>query len=383
MASIQKRGKRYRVRWHDLDDSERSYPCPDRSTAQLIKLEIEQAFALGQQWLPPEARARAASKQQSDLRDILKAYIKESVRVNKKSTAEGHARALDIFLRFLSERMGKETLYPPSLLSRRLLGDLYDWTAEGQFGRPRKVATRRRLVNAIELVWAWAYEDDEFGETMPRPRRLRMPKEPGSITVAPTWAEMDAAISAASAWQRQLLIVLRFTGLRVQQAMQLLWNDVDLERATLRVRPELGKSQQEQSGRVIPISQHLVSVLASWGRREGPIIPSSRKIGPRHREARARDAQRAWIRAGVREEAFRQPHHAFRKGLISGLKRAGADADAVEYLVGHSLGLRGVYTDPDALPLREAVALIPPLSIEGSIVSMDDMRERRKTLTKS
>jgi len=33
----------------------------------------------------------------------------------------------------------------------------------------------------------------------------------------------------------------------------------------------------------------------------------------------------------------------------------------VEFLVGHSLGLRGVYTDPDALPLREAVELIPPL----------------------
>jgi len=56
-----------------------------------------------------------------------------------------------------------------------------------------------------------------------------------------------------------------------------------------------------------------------------------------------------------------QPHHAYRKGFISELKRAGADPDAVEYLVGHSLGLRGVYTDPDALPLRDAVNRIPPL----------------------
>ncbi len=56
-----------------------------------------------------------------------------------------------------------------------------------------------------------------------------------------------------------------------------------------------------------------------------------------------------------------RPHHAFRKGLVSGLKRAGADTDAVEVLVGHSLGLRGVYTDPDAIPLRGAVELIPRL----------------------
>ena len=35
--------------------------------------------------------------------------------------------------------------------------------------------------------------------------------------------------------------------------------------------------------------------------------------------------------------------------------------DAVEFLVGHSLGLRWVYTDPDARPLRETLARMPPL----------------------
>jgi len=33
--------------------------------------------------------------------------------------------------------------------------------------------------------------------------------------------------------------------------------------------------------------------------------------------------------------------------------------DAVEFLVGHDLGLVGVYTDPDSLPLVEAVAMVP------------------------
>lgn len=32
----------------------------------------------------------------------------------------------------------------------------------------------------------------------------------------------------------------------------------------------------------------------------------------------------------------------------------------------HSLGLRGVYTGPDALPMREAVGLIPPLGTPGA-----------------
>jgi len=51
--------------------------------------------------------------------------------------------------------------------------------------------------------------------------------------------------------------------------------------------------------------------------------------------------------------------HAFRKGFISGLRKAGADPDAVEFLVGHDLGLVGVYTDPDSFPLAEAVAMVP------------------------
>jgi site-specific recombinase XerD len=62
----------------------------------------------------------------------------------------------------------------------------------------------------------------------------------------------------------------------------------------------------------------------------------------------------------VRAEVWaRQPHHAFRKGFASGLKRLGADNEAVEYLLGHSLQLRGIYVSADALALVEAVALVP------------------------
>ena len=110
--------------------------------------------------------------------------------------------------------------------------------------------------------------------------------------------------------------------------------------------------------------------MAGWGPREGFLIPSSREEdGPRAREASARAMARAWKRAGAREEVWKQrPHHAFRKGFRSGLKRLGADDMAVEFLRGHSLGIAGVYTDPDAMPLRDAVDLIPPLTQMGEVV---------------
>ncbi|MCA9794008.1 MAG: hypothetical protein KC910_19505, partial [Candidatus Eremiobacteraeota bacterium] len=76
----------------------------------------------------------------------------------------------------------------------------------------------------------------------------------------------------------------------------------------------------------------------------------------------------AWQRANVdREVWFRRSTHALRKGFASGLRQAGADSDAVDYLLGHGLrNMRGPYLDPGiALNLTEAVALVPPLSVTG------------------
>ena len=82
---------------------------------------------------------------------------------------------------------------------------------------------------------------------------------------------------------------------------------------------------------------------------------------PRRSEDRA---QRQVLRGTVdarhraRQRRRRSPH-AFRKGVISGLRKAGAAPDAVEFLVGHTFGSVGVYTDPDGLPLAEAVDMVP------------------------
>jgi integrase len=93
--------------------------------------------------------------------------------------------------------------------------------------------------------------------------------------------------------------VLRYTGLRVSEAMNLTWTDLDLQTRTLHIRSSNAKEGQ---GRVIPMSPHLVREIAGWGTRLGYLIPSGRCSGVRHRQVRARDFQRAWQRAGVRRE---------------------------------------------------------------------------------
>ena len=262
----------------------------------------------------------------------------------------------------------------------------YLWLGEetGRHGKRRSATTRRKYVEVILNWWSWLASKDDWSEHVPArvPLLRHMDIAPAlrRRTLAPTWEEMDACILSASGWQRQLYTVLRFTGLRVQQAMGLRWDDLDLDRRVLHVRPELGKTAQEKQGRWVPVSEHLVEIVAGWGLREDWLIETGRVPGANGRSdrvARSRDARRAWNRAikkyEVRPDVAEQPHHCFRKGFVSGLKRLGADDEAVEVLVGHSLGLRGVYTDPDAQPLKAAIKLVPAIGeprVRGAVVEL-------------
>lgn len=360
MASIAKRGDGYRVRWLEPDGRPRSRQCPDKTTALRLKLDVERTVAEGRRWEPRDARP------EPDIEELLTAYIRDRVRVLAPGTAERYARSLEIFIRWLRERYGNRERLSPRVLTQRLLRDFYEYLAgDGRHGRARVDSTRRKITEVVQLAWAWGHNDDEWSQSVPPAKTIEMKPRLQAITVAPIWAEMDAVISSfpEGSWHRQLATVLRFTGLRVHQAMMLLWSDVDLDHGTLHVRPEIGKSRQEKRGRIIPLSSHLVAELRTWGAKEGFLISTNRR-GQRERQARPRDFERGWARAGVRKDVWEgRPHHSFRKGFVSGLRHLGADSDAVEFLVGHSLGLKGVYTDPRALPLQSAVALVPPLDV--------------------
>lgn len=289
----------------------------------------------------------------------MKAFALDRARVLAPGTVAHYARALKLWARSLEAFPAVEDF------SRDMLRAFWDWLRQPTTSLHGKVArsedTARKNVEVLQLFWHWCFDEDVTG-TVAAPRDLEMPRQPLPKAKAPTWAEMDACIAACNIeWHRRATIFMRCTGLRAQQVMMAEWKDVDLDALTLHVTT--GKSAQEKRGRVVPISKHFADELAKWGERVGFIIPSPRQKGARERQLRARDIGRAWARALIRDEVWKKrPDHAFRKGFVSGLKRLGADPDTVEVLVGHSLGLRGVYTDADAMPLREVVDLVPPLA---------------------
>lgn len=369
MASVKQRGDAWVVRWRDGGRGSRAHQTSvsTERAAHALAEEIDRAIERYGRYEP----ARRTGP--TSLRTVLEGFIADSARRNATGTTRNYAQHLRLFRDWVGDR-------DVDALSFALLSDYQRHLAATETGRHlhgRGPNTIQKHFAAIELCWSWAWQRQARGDYhgVPQPDSLGLKRAPSPEKRAPTWTQMDDAIEAADGWQQDLYVVMRCTGLRVSQALGIRWDDLrlDLEVPLLHVRPELGKSRQEKRGRWVPVAPVLMAILAGWGRREGFVVPCERE----RREARARDAQRAWARAGVDPAVWDGcAHHAFRAGFQSGLKRAGADDEAVKFLVGHSTGVRSRYVGPDALPLVAAVALVPRIgeAEENNVHALDGAR---------
>ena len=348
------------IRWRDPDGSQRTHHRERKKDADALAADVDDALALKRCWSPRRPHVEV------DLEAGVSAYVIDIARTHQPSTVQKLGRNLALFLRFLEET---ERGFAWSVLSRQTLADYHMWLSSsttGLWGNARAPVTVKRLVEVVQTAWKWWANHDDFLALSGPARTLPMARPTQARTVAPTLLEASAAIAASGGWYKQLATLLYGTGLRIEQAMRLRFDDLDFTRGALTIRSELGKTASERTGRVIPLAPWLLAEVAGWGVRDGWLIKGSETT----RIPRRSVMLRAWRNAGVREAVWQQrPFHAFRKGFVSGLKALGADNDAVEFLVGHSLGLRGVYTDPDVLELRAAVALLPAPSV-SNVVAM-------------
>lgn len=361
-----KRSGKHLIRWRDLAGKLQSTTARTYENAERIKRKIEDTIDGGRDYKPE------VTGLETDIETVTEAYIDHRRQRLRPRTLVRYAENLDLFVRFLRTRQAKGKL-SVMMLSRPLLEDYYSWLLKPENGlhkRARGADTARKIAEVTQLCWEWAEASERWPE-IPRPRKIEMVRSEAEAVVAPTWAEADACVNACKGWHKQLATFLRYTGLRVGETMLLLWSDIDLDAGTLTLRKDIIKTGP---GRIIPLSSHLLDELATWGTREGWLIPSGRREGARARLARQRDLDRAWKRGGVREAVWKgRPFHAFRKAFKSNLLAAGATADAVDYLQGHSLGSgssRGRYIDGAMLRLEETVAFIPRIGTMTNVVKL-------------
>lgn len=249
--------------------------------------------------------------------------------------------------------------------SRLELGRYYDQVLRGPTGRHgqlRSQTTAARHIEAIQVFWVWVdAHAEELGLVVPRPVKLELPRVPHRPTRAPTWAELDQVIAQLDGWARRVAVVLRFTGARRSEALALTWADVDLVAGEITWRGDITKGGY--GGRRVPLHPALAAELAAWPKKASTVVgaPDAELLGRGHLD---RSLNRAWARTGLPDRPWRgQPTHAFRKGVYTGLVRAGADPDMVRLVVGHQLdAVKRAYVDVDLLPLRAVVGLIPPIA---------------------
>lgn len=384
MASIEKRGKKYIVRWRTLAGAAKGRTCPDHDTAKKLQRLVEAALALGEDWEPEEARAEPVASPPALLEfegdklvgGMFLDYLEAQRAFLSPGSHQGYNTGLLQFASFLADRHPGKARLTLDLLTREALEAFYSYLVSPEREpKPLAVGTARNRVIAVRSCWEWAYDSDTYSELVSRPRRVRLPKAPRTPAAAPTWEEMDRVVRLAYAraetgpsswtWRARLLTLLRFTGLRVDaQLMRLRWEDVDLERKELTIRGELGKSEAEREGRIVPLSPHLVQLMAGWGVRDGYLIApgkGKRSSAPALIEELWREAkvpERIWGKSAGRKRT--SVHHAFRRGLKTGLADLDVEALVRDYLVGHNLDIDAHYLEL-ARKARRAVALIPPL----------------------
>lgn len=347
---------KYQIRWRDPDGRSRAKETASRSTCLEFLRTVQRCEDLGERYEPRGVRAEPS------LDDAARAWLTALEAENEDSTIQQHGHRLDLFVRWLRTKHKRGALGLDLITADVLRA--YHAELDGFEGRKRELVTRNKYVRTLHAFWRWCFEHDDFGPLTARVKTMKWRSPPKVAARALPWSEIDRAIECAHGRHRKLLVLLRFTGLRVSQAMALTWDCIDMERGTLHVRT--GKTLSERAGRTIPLSPHLLEELAGWGVREGYVVPVKGGTyngvpAKNPREGRARDVRRFFERAGLDPSYWRgRPHHAFRHALVTNLKAAGVDPEAAEYYVGHELpGMRGVYADPWCLPLQKVVDAMP------------------------
>lgn len=136
---------------------------------------------------------------------------------------------------------------------------------------------------------------------------------------------------------RFLLMVLYYTGIRLNEVINLRWEDLDFERKTIHLKVTKGTKD-----RVIFLHQNLADLIQNFGlKKEGWVFQSN--LGKRYNLRSVQMVVRqAAQRAGIKK---RVTPHTLRHSFATHLLEAGADIRSIQQLLGHKdLKTTQIYT---------------------------------------
>lgn len=232
---------------------------------------------------------------------------------------------------------------PASLATHEIESFLSDWIASFE-ERNRRDPSDHSIKNVIVALRSLYKYLNDYGLLLEEGRPVRNPMLPiQPPTPAPKvndWlrrSEDEALLSAFFKTEDEGIIVwfLRWTGLRLGEALSLVISDLDLKDGAVYVR----KSKTARGRRAVPIIgelrlriQQWLNVLEGRGlyRKDGPLFPS--RYGKPWTQ---QYAQKIVRRVGDRVEIERLTPHRLRRTFGSHLLNEGVRLEVVSKLLGH------------------------------------------------
>lgn len=175
---------------------------------------------------------------------------------------------------------------------------------------------------------------------------IERPKLPKRLPTFLTREEVGKLLEVADKFRDKLIIRLLYvTGLRVSEAVNLTWADVNFDKGEIRVRK--GKGAKE---RIVLIDPQTLKMLQEFKRRVSPMSDEDRVLGISIRTVQyivktLRD------RAGLNKKVT---PHVLRHSFATSLLEAGVDIRIIQELLGHSsLNTTQIYTHVTREHLRK------------------------------
>lgn len=257
----------------------------------------------------------------------------------------------------------------------------YVWLA----GRYAEGTVYQTLHPVLREFWPWASDRGVAGlEPAPRDTKSLMPSNAvyAPPNVLPTLAEVDAMIARITAPRAKVAaILMRATGLRIEQVASLRGADFDLVAGTMLVAK--GKSRREKAlMRTVAVPTWLVPTLRAMGAwHDGHLVqhmdryggvfdegmPSPRSLAIYFKKAWVSAVKDGLARPDVWKPANREKAsttHTLRAVYQATREEAGVRDAVIDWLVGHSgRSTRATsYTKPSMAQLRAAVAHVPAIA---------------------
>ncbi len=192
-----------------------------------------------------------------------------------------------------------------------------------------------RKLAAIKFMFRKAKEWG-YIEKVPYIPLLKLPRRPVRYL---SIDEMERLLECSSEWLRPILLVLRNTGMRMGEVLDLQFSNIDLERSSLVVY-----SPKTRNHRVIPINLELKNTLewlAKYYVNPSNLMVSQRESHQReyvfcHKDGSRISSFRTSFRTACRKAGVRATVHTIRHTFASHLVMNGVDLVSIKELLGHS-----------------------------------------------